>query len=589
MARTIMSSHQDVGIELQPIAFPSKTYHHLSSTLTIHETSAPYIQHHYTPQQLYSNFPIPKYPSRIKAIRVLDLDPLPPSFIDDSTSRPSFAQEQQPLTGTLRTINFATCPDFTALSNVWGLPSDENFITIRCDGSGGHEGSGICKIPIPRNCRDALVSLRKLHSCSSEIRSSGSTNESREAKAPVLAIWVDAICINQQDEREMPEQIALMGEVYTWASKVWVWLGPACPNISPNSSPTRHESDSKGDRKVKRAIVGLKRAAKLRATPPGMPWIDSSMHLKQQGQGPRTIFQDILLSSLSLARIFSRLWLREMFAQIKAFFFMCCGCFMPLSPDLLEPNDLEYLLDREWLHRAWTFQEIILASNPIILCGNESITWTELQQGLDCLSCLKPTFLIRGFQRFNPLNNDIHSANDVPTLFKMDILSPHFRFPGPSPANSQVVKTWQALLRVWRTVDRPMTWNGRVFRAIPSSSSPSSRTTQIHSDTHCQTGIPTTTTTTTATTTIHNYTTAHLLPSSRLWSLLLRPLILAFFLSPFTLFASLANRLSRINATRSHTPPFLPSWPAFLAIPYIILIFLSCCSGLAFIHILILS
>ncbi|KAK1777135.1 hypothetical protein QBC45DRAFT_434513 [Copromyces sp. CBS 386.78] len=45
--------------------------------------------------------------------------------------------------------------------------------------------------------------------------------------------------------------------------------------------------------------------------------------------------------------------------------------------------------------RVWTFQEIILASNPVILCGDESITWTELQQGLDCLSCLRPTFLLR--------------------------------------------------------------------------------------------------------------------------------------------------------------------------------------------------
>ncbi|CCC11720.1 hypothetical protein SMACR_04702 [Sordaria macrospora] len=171
----------------------------------------------------------------------------------------------------------------------------------------------------------------------------------------------------------------------------------------------------------------------------------------------------------------------------------------------------------------------------------------------------------------------------------MDILSPTFRFPGPSPANSQVVRTWLALLHVWRTVDRPTTWNGQVFHAIPSYSSPSSRAPQIHFDAHSRirtTG--TSTNNTTATTTIHNYTITQLLCSSRFWSLFLRPLLLALFLSPLIFFASIANRLSGINATPSHTPPFLPPWLPFLAIPYIILIFLSCCSGLAFVHVLIL-
>ncbi|KAH7630912.1 heterokaryon incompatibility protein-domain-containing protein, partial [Sordaria sp. MPI-SDFR-AT-0083] len=342
-------------------------------SITIRETSPPYIQHQYTSQQLYSHLPLPQHPSPTKAIRVLDLDPVPLSSINNPTSRISL--DQQPLAGTLRTIDFATCPNFTALSYVWGAPANDDSIIIRCDDSRGHGNGGTCKIPITRNCRDALVSLRKLHSCSSRNRDSGRANESKEANEQVLTVWVDAICINQQDEREKPGQIALMGEVYTWASKVWVWLGPTCPNITPRSSPTRHESDFRGERKVKRAIIGLKRAAKLRATPPGMPWIDSSMHGKQQGYGPRTTFQDALLASRSLARVFVRLWLRETFAQLKTYLIMCYACFTSAhASDLLETNDLEYLLDREWLHRAWTFQEIILASNPIILCGDESIT-----------------------------------------------------------------------------------------------------------------------------------------------------------------------------------------------------------------------
>jgi hypothetical protein len=38
-------------------------------------------------------------------------------------------------------------------------------------------------------------------------------------------IWIDAICINQEDEEEKSEQIASMHRIYRHAEKVWVWLG----------------------------------------------------------------------------------------------------------------------------------------------------------------------------------------------------------------------------------------------------------------------------------------------------------------------------------------------------------------------------
>lgn len=38
-------------------------------------------------------------------------------------------------------------------------------------------------------------------------------------------IWVDAICINQEDYQERVKQIAIMREIYEWAEGVVVWLG----------------------------------------------------------------------------------------------------------------------------------------------------------------------------------------------------------------------------------------------------------------------------------------------------------------------------------------------------------------------------
>jgi len=40
-------------------------------------------------------------------------------------------------------------------------------------------------------------------------------------------MWVDAICINQVDQKEKEDQIPLMAEIYAKARRVVVWLGEA--------------------------------------------------------------------------------------------------------------------------------------------------------------------------------------------------------------------------------------------------------------------------------------------------------------------------------------------------------------------------
>ncbi len=49
----------------------------------------------------------------------------------------------------------------------------------------------------------------------------------RRKRTVTLAFWIDAICINQDDETEKSEQIARMGEIYKNASSVYAELGPA--------------------------------------------------------------------------------------------------------------------------------------------------------------------------------------------------------------------------------------------------------------------------------------------------------------------------------------------------------------------------
>jgi len=43
---------------------------------------------------------------------------------------------------------------------------------------------------------------------------------------------------------------------------------------------------------------------------------------------------------------------------------------------------LDEVLDREWIHRSWTFQEFLLARNIMILCGKKAIAWEDLASAL---------------------------------------------------------------------------------------------------------------------------------------------------------------------------------------------------------------
>lgn len=41
--------------------------------------------------------------------------------------------------------------------------------------------------------------------------------------------------------------------------------------------------------------------------------------------------------------------------------------------------DLVYVFDRPWKNRLWTYQEILLASYPVIVCGTEHVQWSDFE------------------------------------------------------------------------------------------------------------------------------------------------------------------------------------------------------------------
>ncbi|KAH7322758.1 heterokaryon incompatibility protein-domain-containing protein [Stachybotrys elegans] len=131
-----------------------------------------------------------------------------------------------------------------------------------------------------------------------------------------IILWVDAICINQDDMREKGHQVKQMGDVYKTADEVIIWLGPS--------------DDS----------------------------IDALMEL-------------IVLVDQHATEAYA-------FGTTKLWSSLCqqamAGLERELSPEvrLKHVHALEALLRRSWFSRVWVLQEVAKARNATAYCGSSS-------------------------------------------------------------------------------------------------------------------------------------------------------------------------------------------------------------------------
>ncbi|KAI8626020.1 heterokaryon incompatibility protein-domain-containing protein [Xylariaceae sp. FL1651] len=101
------------------------------------------------------------------------------------------AADEKPLIGRLRVVRLVDSPKFAALSYVWGgYSSREDVLTIQLSDIEDPQA----QLSITFSCQNALRLLRR--------------------KIGAITVWVDAICMDQQNEYEKNWQILLMGEIY---------------------------------------------------------------------------------------------------------------------------------------------------------------------------------------------------------------------------------------------------------------------------------------------------------------------------------------------------------------------------------------
>ncbi|KAG4034683.1 hypothetical protein MFRU_002g00390 [Monilinia fructicola] len=130
---------------------------------------------------------------------------------------PGKGSEQLCATIHVKNLDDAAVEGYTCLSYTWGTEISTEYVKI-----GGEE------IKVTVSLQSFLKHVRQPHE--------------------TLTLWVDAVCINQNDASEKSEQVAIMGEIYSKCSFVYIWLGAPSSHDSIRGDPfqfIQHFSDNK--------------------------------------------------------------------------------------------------------------------------------------------------------------------------------------------------------------------------------------------------------------------------------------------------------------------------------------------------------
>jgi hypothetical protein len=177
--------------------------------------------------------------------------------------------------------------DYEAISYTWGTPGDSDSIKL--------EGF---LLPIQANLHAFLRVLR--------------------LRNTPRILWVDALCIDQNDVLDKNVQVPLMQKIYSRASRILVWLGP-------------HHDDSE-------LVFDF---CNQRERPPLGHEIYRPTKVTHDAEGTR--------------------------------------------PSDVISDAIEALLYREYWHRSWVIQEVLLARYLTIHCGNSNTSWESLVATRDWL------------------------------------------------------------------------------------------------------------------------------------------------------------------------------------------------------------
>jgi hypothetical protein len=171
------------------------------------------------------DFPYPPLPHGVDAIRILTISP--GDFYD-------------PIFCILTTAEFVNKPKYAALSYTWGTPFPDSELLPTSSGetldAETHDQTQITPSTLKYSSKHTTSSpdtaeTRKLSTINVNNTEMAIQHNLCLAmlhlRSPTytLALWVDAICINQKDKMEVSYQVSLMSFIYSRAQTVIAWIG----------------------------------------------------------------------------------------------------------------------------------------------------------------------------------------------------------------------------------------------------------------------------------------------------------------------------------------------------------------------------
>jgi hypothetical protein len=286
-------------------------------------------------------------------IRLITIDPA----LQDG--KLELVMEQVPLTDGL---------DFHVLSYVWGDGTDKHAIVVNGQ-----------RLDVTQNLYDFLETTRQhepnflSHHEHPDYRTLYNTGNARtvagsfrgKVTGPAtmpMRFWVDAICINQNDLNERNKQVPRMGDIYSMASRVWIWMG----------FPSKIFSEDCDLEVFKRGLNycvqdSFKHPATLKTTrPPNTPLIEQFADHQRQLVMERTMAQ-----MRAMGFVLEPGPMMDMMYQKYIQFSGKFSSQHMHAPFNMFLRQLASLLTQPYLKRVWVIQEYVLNPRaPIALVGN---------------------------------------------------------------------------------------------------------------------------------------------------------------------------------------------------------------------------
>ena len=231
-----------------------------------------------------------------------------------------------------------------ALSYVWGSNAAQCVILVDDQ-----------HVRVNQNLYDAMMALRPLEAS--------------------LIIWIDFLCINQEDNIEKSWQVEMMGDIFKQATHVYAWLGAA----DHNSDVALRYLDKVGE-KAEACWIENAEGAHLEV------WLRlaASKNLNYDS-GPPVVFSE---TPQGLAMV-ARRDLEDLFHSISGW---------RRRNNLFPLEEMVKFFARPWWGRIWVLQEVALSDNVIFACGKLEISRRRMIAAMSAYVALW-TVLTKTFRR----------------------------------------------------------------------------------------------------------------------------------------------------------------------------------------------